>query len=264
VIAAREAPWGVRVLAGAPARWAAWLVLGALAVAGWEAYARSTPVSQFILPAPSRVAVALAGLVRDPVFWHHFRVTALELVLGVLLGFGAGLLVGLVVGTQGYLREVCDPMLLGLFSAPKILFLPLFMLLFGIDVTQKAMFGAFHGFFVVAVNVIGGLQEVDRDLVTASRSMGATRRQIWTTVLLPSIVPLLFAGLRLAVGLTFLGVLVAELAVSRAGLGFLLNRAADVGNVGRLLALIALISVTAVLLNAVLSAYEERLVRWRG
>ena len=245
-------------------RVAVWLTAAAALVAAWEVWARMTPASEYILPAPSRVLPALIAVLGDRAFWGHFRVTMVEVALGVLIAFWAGLFVGLSVGTRAYLREVVDPILLGLFSAPKILFLPLFMLAFGIDVLQKTLFGAFHGFFVVAVNVIGGLAQVDRELVTASRSMGATRGQIWRHILVPSIIPLLLAGLRLAVGLTFLGVLVAELAVARAGLGFVLNRAADSGNVPRLFALILLIGATAVMVNGALSAYQQRLIRWHG
>jgi ABC-type nitrate/sulfonate/bicarbonate transport system permease component len=135
---------------------------------------------------------------------------------------------------------------------------------FGIDVFEKTLFGAFHGFFVVAINVIGGLAQVDSDLITASRSMGASRGQIWRHVFVPAIVPPMVVRLRLAIGLTFLGVLVAELAVARAGLGFLLNRAADGGNVPRLFALILLIGVTAMAGNGVLSFYQRRLIHWQG
>lgn len=229
----------------------------------WEVASRGAWINPRYLPAFLKVVATAGHLFAEQEFVQALRVTGLELGLAYGLAAVLGVSLGLVAGANSLVNRVLSPIITGIFATPKIVLLPFFLLAFGIDIPQKVYFGAFHGMWIIAINVMAGTQEVDHTLVRASRAMGATAWQVWTKISLPSMVPLLFVGLRSGIIFTFLGVILAEMSVSKRGLGRLIIQAGDTGNMPRMLAVVLLITMASILFNSTLAAYEQRLFRWK-
>jgi NitT/TauT family transport system permease protein len=153
----------------------------------------------------------------------------------------------------------CSPRLAGV---PRIALAPLFVLWFGISDTAKIALSVSLVFFVVLFNMRAGVRSVDGDLLTMSRTLGANRRQIFLSVIMPACVPTLFAGFRLAIVFSVLGVIASEMTAARSGLGMQVVAYSQNLQPDGVFAVLALLAAVMALLNGVLQLIERRLLRW--
>ena len=175
---------------------------------------------------------------------------------------GVGL--GLLIGSLRLLRDVLSPVVIALYGMPKILVLPGIVLLLGYGPTPAVVYGTIHGLFPILVLVIGGVRDVDRNLVTVARAFGATPWQLYWKVVLPAIVPTVIAGMRLGIVFCLLGVLVVEMFAGVRGMGHVLGALANGFRAPELFAATALVSAASIVIVLGLDAVNERLSRWRG
>lgn len=237
-------------------------VVGAILVA-WEAGARMFGDPLFISP-PSRVFVAMAHLVRDKDVVAAVTLTCWELIAAFVLSVILGLIVGLIVGMHRFTRGSIYPIILLLYGMPLATVLPLFVIIFGIGAASKIAFGVSHGVFPIILAVAAGMQNIKPIFLTSARSMGASRRQMLFSVIFPHMLPSLFTGMRLAMSAVLLGVLLAELYVSQAGVGFLTSMYTQTFQPQNLFALVAILAAIAVALNELCHASERRLSQWQA
>jgi ABC-type nitrate/sulfonate/bicarbonate transport system permease component len=237
-------------------------VVGAILVA-WEAGARMFGDPLFISP-PSRVFVAMSHLVRDKDVVAAVTLTCWELIAAFVLSVIFGLFVGLIVGMHRFTRGSIYPIILLLYGMPLATVLPLFVIIFGIGAASKIAFGVSHGVFPIILAVAAGVQNIKPIFLTSARSMGASRRQMLFSVVFPHMLPSLFTGMRLAMSAVLLGVLLAELYVSQAGVGFLTSMYTQTFQPQNLFALVAILAAIAVALNELCRASERRLSRWQA
>ena len=189
--------------------------------------------------------------------------TCWELVVAFLLSIILGLIIGLVVGLNRFTRGSIYPVILLLYAIPQATILPLFVLTFGIGPASKIAFGVSHGVFPVIMTVAAGVQNIEPLLLTSARSMGATRRQILTSVIFPHMVPSFFTGLRLGMTAVLFGVLLAELYVSQSGVGHFTTEFTQTFQPQNLFALVAVLAAIAVTLNELCRWAESHFTRWR-
>ena len=155
------------------------------------------------------------------------------------------------------------PLVLLIYAIPQVTILPLFVLYFGIGAGSKIAFGFSHGIFPIILNAVAGVQSVEAAHLTAARAMGATRLQVIRRVVFPQMTPSLFAGLRLAMSGTLLGVLLAELYVSTSGIGYYSRMFADSFDPPATFALVTILALMAVVLNELVRRAERRASFWR-
>jgi len=148
------------------------------------------------------------------------QITFWELAVAFAISVVIGLAVGLAVGLSRFSNRSLMPIILLLYGTPQITILPLFILYFGIGAPSKIAFGVTHGIFPIIVTIVAGVQNIKPILMTAAHSMGASRWQIFRWVIFPHMIPTFFAGMRLGMSGVLLGVLLAELYVSSAGIGY--------------------------------------------
>ncbi len=237
--------------------------LGSLAalVAGWEAAVRLGWGDPLFVAPPSAVAAALGAVGPEAARLLAETLGKTLLAYGLSVGVGVGL--GLLVGGVRYLHDVLSPLLTALYAIPKILVLPWILLVFGLGVTPAVVYGALHGVFPVALLVIGGVRDVERQPIVVARSMGATPGQIYRKVILPAVLPAVLAGMRLGIVFCLLGVLVVEMFGGIRGMGFLLSTLANGFRAAELLAATALVSVLSVGVSLALEGVNRRLGHWR-
>lgn len=236
------------------------LVLAGLAV--WEAAARLRWLDPDFFSPPTKVVGAMADLATPPVL-AAARLTATEVAVAFALAAAVGVGLGLVIGLFPFAYRTFRPIVLLLFSVPKMVMLPLFILFFGIGLTSKAVFAFSLGVFPVLLNVIAGTRMVDRTLVTAAYCMGASQLGIFAKIVLPASLPSVITGLRVGMTQTVLGVLLAELYAANTGLGYYVSLYSQSFKPAQLFALFFLVAALSIVVNEALRAIERRAGRWR-
>lgn len=229
-----------------------------LLLALYEAVSASGLVFKGAMPGLAPIAAALLRTLGDPGFYPHLLRTAEEAGLGVLIGGLLGAACGIAFGMSRFLAQMLDPWVRALAPAPKIVFLPVLMLAFGIDAGPKIAMAAISAFFPVVVATFGGMRQVRPILVRAARSYNASPLQVIRVVYLPSILIPLMGGLRLAVGVALIGALLAEVKMSNMGLGYLIIQDFNAFRTADMYALLLIVFALALLANAALRALAAR------
>jgi NitT/TauT family transport system permease protein len=229
----------------------------------WEIAARFF-VDKIFLSPPSIVFTHLHEVFATNGVPKALQITALELAVAFAMSVVIGLAVGLAVGLQRFSYRSFMPIILLLYGTPQITILPLFILYFGIGPASKIAFGVSHGIFPIIVTVVAGVQNLKPILLTSARSMGASRWQIFRWVIFPHMIPSFFAGMRLGMTGVLLGVLLAELYVSTAGIGYFTTLFTQSFNPTKLLGLISVLAAMAILLNEMVRRAENHYSRWRA
>ena len=229
----------------------------------WEALPRLGFADPELLPPFTTVLATLGDLLARPALRADLAVTTLELAVAVVLALPVGVLLGVVLAENDRLSRIFDPLVFFLFSIPKSIFLPMFILTLGISFWQKVAFGVFSTVFVVLMSAAAAVRSVKPDHVFTARAFGATRGQIVLRVYLPSMLPVLLEGFRLAVIFGFTAVLLAEMYASRAGMGHQIASWGENFMMPRLFAGVLLLSIVAIVVNEVIRAVEQRCSHWR-
>jgi NitT/TauT family transport system permease protein len=228
----------------------------------WEIAARLFMDPMFISP-PSRVFTSLGSVWQTNGVPGALRVTFFELAVAFAIAVVIGLALGLAIGLRPFARRSLMPIVLLVYGLPQITILPLFILFFGIGPPSKIAFGVTHGVFPIAITVVGGVQNLKPILLRSARSMGASRWHIFRYVIFPHMIPSFFAGMRLGMSGVLLGVLLAELYVSTAGIGYFTTMFTENFDPTKLFGLIAMLAAMAILLNEIVRRAENRFSRWR-
>ena len=230
-----------------------------LLLAAWEALARSHLLYAGVVPPLEAIAVALVDLLGQADFYRNLAVTAGEVGAGIALAAVMGVAAGILFGARRFLGAAVEPYVLALATTPKIIFLPIIMLMFGVGVESKTAIGVLSGFFPVAISTTAGMYEVRRVHIQVGRSFNCSGLQMVRMIYLPALVGPILTGLRLGLGVTLIGVLLAEIKISKAGLGFLAEDYYGSFQIPELYALLIVIFVIAVLINEAMTEVARRL-----
>lgn len=175
--------------------------------------------SPLLIPSIGSTLEELVALVGQGATWANAAVTGFEVLAAVVLAVGVGFAIGFWLSRSNLRVLVAEPMVAWAYMVPFVLFYPLLLLWLGVDMESKIAFGFLNGVFAMALNTLKGFKSVDRNLIRAARAYGATPRQIEWTVKLPSALPVVLAGARVAIALALITVILAEMIGSRRGLG---------------------------------------------
>jgi len=227
------------------------VVLWYLATTRWR-------VNPLLLPNPVAVLRELGDILRSGEFVDDLRITLTELAIAFALATAGGIVTGYVISRAAYLIRVFEPLFAGIYSIPIILFLPLYVLFFGLGPASKIALGATIGFFPIVLNTIAGFGYVERMLIVAARAMGASDYQLFRYVLLPAALPVILTGLRMGFTVVLLSIIGSETIASLAGLGHRIVHLAEGMDMARMFAYIAFVVVIAVVLNMIVSTLEAR------
>jgi len=236
-----------------------WLTaMGMLIV--WELVCRIFNIREFILPAPSEIAKSLVEF-RGPILEHSWW-TLVTTLLGFGLAIIGGVLLGVAVGFSTLVYTGLYPLLVGFNAIPKVALVPILVLWFGIGAVPVVVTSFIISFFPIVVNVATGIATMEPELADVLRSLGASKLDVLRKVGLPRAMPYLFASLKIAITLAFVGSVLAETIGGNAGLGFLMVTAAARFDVALVFAGLVAVAVMAVGLFAICVLIEARMVRW--
>lgn len=240
---------------------APWLV-PALILGLWQLAAQAGWLSSRILPAPSAVAAAAWSLAVSGELWQHVRISALRALWGLLLGGGLGLALGLLNGSSRTAETLLDTTLQMIRNIPVLALIPLVILWFGIEETAKLALLSLGVFFPVYLNTFHGIRSVDPALIEMGRSYGLSGWPLYRDVILPGALPSILVGLRFALGLVWVILIVAETISAQSGIGYMTMNAREFLQTDVVLLGILLYALLGKAADTLARALEHRLLRW--
>ena len=235
-------------------------ILSGLAL--WEFLSRVVVANALFLAAPTQIFAAIYNLAISGQLWPHIAISAAEFAIGYVIASLLGIVIGFAMASSELGKKILQPWIAGLYATPTIALAPLFILWLGIGIWSKVVVVVFLVLFPVTINTEAGLRTTSARLTEMLRSFGATPRQIFFKLSLPSAMPFILAGLKLGIGRGLIGVVVAELFGSRAGLGRLISQSADAFNMPELFAGVLILAFAGIVMTAGFTWLERALVPW--
>ena len=238
-------------------KWRDPLILVFLIFVLWEAL--YLLVGDVALRSPATTVHNLGNLLNDPRFLPHINETAIAFAQGFAIAVVVGLLIGVPLGAARFAGEVAEPILVAIYSIPKVTLYPVILLVFGIGMPAKVAFGAIHGIVPISIFAMNAVRNINPTHLRTARAMRMSWLALTLKILIPAALPEIVSGIRVGFSLALIGTLLGEMFGSQRGLGHLLMQAMSLHNIERILALTLLLVVFAAGINALLLALDRRL-----
>jgi NitT/TauT family transport system permease protein len=240
------------------------IALLAAFLGAWEFLPRAGIVNPMLLPPLSEVLETLSVILRRGDFQEAMAVTTAEVLVAFIIAVPLGGAIGVMAAENAYFGAIFRPMLFYVFSIPKSIFLPMFILAFGIGFGQKVAYATFSTVFIVIMSASAAVESVKAEYVLVAQSYGATRAQILRRIYIPSMMPILLETLRISMIFNFTGVMIAEMYASRTGVGHMIANWGENFMLPQLFAGVIVLAVAAMAFNELVRSLEARCSTWRS
>ncbi len=214
----------------------------------WELAARFEIIDAFITSQPTRIVKTVINLYREGQLFHHIGITCLETIIGFILGTAFGTLIAIVLWWSEFLSKVLEPYLVILNSLPKIALGPIFIVWIGAGPATIIVIALTISLIVTILEVLNGFLAVDREKIKLVKAFGANKFQVLTKVVLPASLPNIINALKVNVGLSWVGVIVGEFLVSKAGIGYLIVYGGQVFQLDLVMTSVLILAIAAALM----------------
>ena len=245
-----------------PLAFALRLAFVAAVVGLWELVVVVFEIPPYLVPAPSKVALALYNGLANSLYPTHAYTTVAETLVGFLLGCALAFLLGSVVAVFRTVEYFLYPFIVMFQALPKIALVPLIVIWFGLGLSSKIVTATLVAFFPLMVNTIVGLRSVDEDRINLMRSLSASRWQIFRMLQLPNAMPYIFAGLEVAMILSLIGAVAAELSSAEKGLGMLMQSMSFTMDVAGQFSVLIILAILGLILNGLVTVLRRRVLFW--
>ena len=243
------------------------LILGGTAVVialiAWQWLWSSGRISPLFFTGPSSVVTRFFEEWTQGRLKQDLAYSGRNFVVGVGVAIAVGVVGGVLIGWYRRLAMIVDPFVTALYSTPRVALIPLVLIWFGIDWRSKAFIVFINAVFPVLINTIGGVRAIDHDLLKAARAYCASDWQIFTTVVVPGSVPFILTGVRQAVALGLIGVVVGEMFGGSEGIGFMVNYGGQTFQTDTVFMGVTIIAIAGITLAWLTEQLEKRFSRWR-
>jgi NitT/TauT family transport system permease protein len=229
----------------------------------WQAASDMGLIDQRYVPSPVAIAEAGWSLAATGELGKHIWASLRRLAIGFVLGAVPGILLGIVMGLNRWVRVALDPLVAALYPIPKVAILPLLMLVFGLGDASKVAVVAMSVLFLTIINTTVGVVQLDRIYFDVARNYGTPWYKLFTRVILPGALPTIFAGLRISLGVSLVVLVSAEFVASNSGIGYLIWTSSQTLVVENMFVGIIVITILGVLSTFLLHELERRLIPWR-
>ncbi|MGH7659874.1 MAG: ABC transporter permease [Vulcanimicrobiaceae bacterium] len=239
------------------------IAVAVIAIAIWQLCASLKLLDTTVISNPRAVFSYLAGALVGSELWLNFYYTMVATLVAFVAGSVLGIIAGLAFVQMPVLEEIFDPFVTLLNAFPRIALAPLFIVWFGIGIKSKIILAISVIFFILLLTTVAGGRSVDRNLLTLCRSLGARPWKIFRSVTLPTAAPSIFAGLKLGLIYSFLGVIVGEMIASEYGLGEIAMKYSNTFQMDKVLGILFFLAVITTLLSGIMTIIEKRAMRWQ-
>lgn len=228
----------------------------------WEFTVRVGILDQRFFPPPTVVVVTLIDMIGSGELFDHLLISLQRIFFGFFLGAVPGVILGMIMGWNRWVRAFLDPIVSALYPVPKLSLLPLILIIFGIGEMSKVVIVAIAGFFLILINTTAGVMNVDPVLIQAGRNYGAKGVPLFTKVILPASLPAIFTGLRLALGICLLVIVAAEFVAANHGIGYLIWISWSTLSVKKMYVGLVVIAFLGILFTQGLENLGKKLMPW--
>src|SRR5882757_6169569 len=235
----------------------------AAVLAAWQLLSHFGLIDKRYVPSPASIAEAGWALARSGELWVHVSASLYRLAVGFVIGAVPGVLLGVVMGLNRWVRAAIDPLVAALYPIPKIAVLPLLMLVFGLGDLSKIAVVAISVLFLTIINTTVGVMQLDRIYFDVAKNYGTPWHKLFLRVILPGALPTIFAGLRISLGVSLVVLVSAEFVATRSGIGYLIWTSWETLVVENMFVGIIVITILGVLSTFLLHELERRLIPWR-
>jgi ABC-type nitrate/sulfonate/bicarbonate transport system permease component len=229
----------------------------------WEVAAALGLYNTILLPAPTRVASAAWQLVESGDLFRHFGDSMRRIAFANLVAIGTAVPLGVLMGRYRPFEDIMDGLLNILRPIPPLAWIPLAILWFGLGEKSVVFITLISAFFAILINTIAGVRSVDRSLLRAAMALGANQRDLIKDVIFPATLPHIFTGVRVALGVSWMSIVAAELIASSSGLGYMISYYREVLRSDLILVGMMSIGIIGFVMDRGLLWLERRLLPWR-
>jgi len=261
----RRSRWGKlqRALRRGGPRLVRLIILPIALIALWEIFARLELINPIFFPMPSRIVAAAYQLLLDGELVRNIADSLRRIAIANVVAIGIAVPLGFLMGLYRPFEDIMDGLINLVRPIPPLAWIPLAIVWFGLGEVSVAFITLISAFFAILLNTIAGVRAVDKSLVRAALSLGATRRVLITKVVLPATLPSLFNGFRIALGVSWMSIVAAELIASSSGLGFMINYYRELLRPDLIFVGMLSIGIIGFLMDRGLQWIERRLLPWR-
>lgn len=229
----------------------------------WEIGAATGAIDARLFTPPSKILERAVSAALDGSLWTHTAATVARMLSGFVLGAIAGVVVGVLMGVIRPLRAALEPTLTALYALPKIAILPLLLLIFGLTETPKVLSVAISVFFVIQINTLAGIMQIDPRILEAARAYRASGLKLFRYVLLPGALPSILTGMRVSAGMAVIVITAVEFVASNDGLGYLIWNSWQLFQPATMYVGLIAVSVLGALMTLAIVALERLTLPWK-
>jgi NitT/TauT family transport system permease protein len=238
------------------------VIIGILFI--WEICGLLGLLNPLFFPVPSLIFQTFITMLWNGEIQDNLSITLFRVFLGFLLGTISGILIGIVMGASKKVRLLLDPIVAATYPIPKLAIFPLLMVIFGIGEISKILAIALGCFFLALINAMAGVRNINKGYFDVAKNYGASKTQMFTKVILPASLPMIFTGIRLALGMSLLVVVGLEFVSANYGIGALIWYSWQTFEIEKLYVGIFICAILGILFTVALKKVEERIVPWFG
>lgn len=229
----------------------------------WEMLARLHFIDIRLFSCPSMIIKTLIPLLLSGELLYNTWVSVQRVIWGFFAGSIPGILLGIAMGLSPFIRSAVEPMINATYPIPKLALMPLILLIFGLGETSKIFTIAIGVFYLVVINTMAGVLDIDKIYLDVAKNFGANRINFYLTVALPGALPMIFAGLKLGMGMALILIVAAELSAAKAGVGYMIWRAYDMFDIEQMFVALITLSVLGYLFSLLLDLIERLVLPWK-
>lgn len=229
----------------------------------WEFLAYIHAIDVRLLSSPSLICKSFIPLLFSGELLYNTFVSVQRVIWGFLAGAIPGIVLGMSMGLSPFVRSAVEPMIAATYPIPKLAIMPLILLVFGIGETSKIFTIAIGVFYLVVINTMAGVLNIDKIYLDVAQNFGASRKDFYLTVAFPGALPMIFAGLKLGMGMALILIVAAELSAAKAGVGWMIWRAYDMFDIEQMFTALITLSVLGYIFSVILDTLEKWVLPWK-
>lgn len=230
----------------------------------WEILVRLGFLDARFFPAPTGIVSTFVAMIRSGELFVHLGASIVRIIWGFVMGATPAVFLGLIMGLSPIVRAAINPMVAATYPIPKIAVLPLIMLIFGLGEMSKYVIVAIGVFFLVLINTMAGVMNIEKIYLDVGKNFGASRKDMYLTIALPGALPLVFAGFRLGWGVALLLIVAAEFVGAKSGVGYLIWQSWQTFSVESMYVGLIVISILGYISSLILDELERILIPWKS
>ena len=238
------------------------VIIGILLI--WEICGFLGLINPLFFPVPSLIFQEFITMVVEGEIQDNLSITLFRVFIGFFLGTITGILIGMIMGASKKVRLLLDPIVAATYPIPKLAIFPLLMVIFGIGEFSKIMAIALGCFFLALINAMAGVRNINKVYFDVAKNYGASKKQMFIKVMFPASLPMIFTGIRLALGMSLLVVVGLEFVSANKGIGAMIWYAWETFEIEKLYVGIFICAILGIIFTVALKKVEERIVPWVG